>query len=143
MPLVYGYIAASVAYAAVGNEGLKRLGALLKWLVTTVLTIVMLVFVGYLTISGIIAGSTDAATVKAAKFAISGAVPVVGGILADASESVLAAAGVLRSTVGIFGMIVILAICLLPFCAGRFTICCTSWPRHYLPLWGVDGMWPD
>ena len=73
MPLVYGYIAASVAYAAVGNEGLKRLGALLKWLVTTVLTIVMLVFVGYLTISGIIAGSTDAATVKAAKFAISGA----------------------------------------------------------------------
>ena len=115
VPLVYGYIAASVAYAAVGNEGLKRLGALLKWLVTTVLTIVMLVFVGYLTISGIIAGSTDAATVKAAKFAISGAVPVVGGILADASESVLAAAGVLRSTVGIFGMIVILAICLLPF----------------------------
>ena len=115
VPLVYGYIAASVAYAAVGNEGLKRLAALIKWLATTILTIVLLVFVGYLTVSGIIAGSADAATVKAAKFAISGAVPVVGGILADASESILAAAGVLRSTVGVFGMVVVLAICLLPF----------------------------
>ncbi len=115
VPLVYGYIAASVAYAAVGNEGLKRLAALIKWLATTILTIVLLVFVGYLTVSGIIAGSADAATVKAAKFAISGAVPVVGGILADASESILAAAGVLCSTVGVFGMVVVLAICLLPF----------------------------
>lgn len=115
VPLVYGHIAASVAYAAVGNEGLKRLAALLKWLATTILTIVLLVFVGYLTVSGIIAGSADAATVKAAKFAISGAVPVVGAILADASESILAAAGVLRSTVGVFGMVVVLAICLVPF----------------------------
>lgn len=115
IPLVYGYIAANVAYAAVGNDGLKRVAALLKWAAVTILTLILLVFVGYLTVSGIIAGSADAATVKAAKFAISGAVPVVGGILADASESVLAAAGVLRGTVGVFGMLVVLAICLVPF----------------------------
>lgn len=115
VPLVYGYIAASVAYAAVGNEGLKRVAAFLRWLAVTVLTVVMLAFVGYLTVSGIIAGSADAAAVKAAKLAISGAVPVVGSILADASESILAAAGVLRGTVGVFGMLVVLAICLTPF----------------------------
>lgn len=115
VPLVYGYIAASVAWAAVGNEGLKRVAALLKWAVVTILTILMLAYVGYLTASGIISGSADAASVKAAKFAISGAVPVVGGILADATESVLAAAGALRGAVGVFGMLVILGICVVPF----------------------------
>lgn len=115
VPLVYGYIAASAAQTAVGNEGLRRAAALLKWAVVTILTVLMLVFVGYLTLTGVMSGSADAAAVKAAKFAISGAVPVVGGILADASESVLAAAGVLRGSVGVFGTLVILGVCLVPF----------------------------
>ena len=114
VPLLYGYIAASAAQAAVEAEGLKRLADLLKWAVTTALTIVMMVFVGYLTASGVVAGTADAATVKAARFAISGAIPVVGGILSDAAETVLASAGVLRGTVGVFGMLTVLGICLTP-----------------------------
>ena len=114
VPLLYGYIAASAAQAAVEADGLKRLADLLKWAVTTVLTVVMMVFVGYLTASGVVAGTADAATVKAAKFAISGAIPVVGGILSDAAETMLASAGVLKGTVGVFGMLTILGICLVP-----------------------------
>ena len=76
IPLLYGYIAACVANAALGNEGLKRVAGLFKWAVTTILTTVMLAFVGYLTVSGVVAGSADAMTVKATKFAISGAIPV-------------------------------------------------------------------
>lgn len=114
IPLLYAYLAASVAYAALGNEGVKRVGALMKWAATTLLTTVMLAFVGYLTLSGVIAGSADAMTIKAAKFAISGTIPVVGGILSDAAETILASAGVLRGTVGVFGTVTILGICLLP-----------------------------
>jgi len=114
VPLLYGYIAASVAQAALGREELKRMADLLKWTVTTILTIVTIAFVSYLTASGVVAGTADAAAVKAAKFAISGAVPVVGGILSDAAETVLASAGVLRGTVGVFGMVTILGICLVP-----------------------------
>ncbi len=114
VPLLYGYIAASAAQAAVGENRLKRLADLLKWTVTTVLTVVTMAFVGYLTASGVVAGTADAATVKAAKFAISGAIPVVGGILSDAAETVLASAGILKGTVGVFGMVTILGICLIP-----------------------------
>ena len=114
VPLLYGYIAASVAQAAVGEDRLNRLADLLKWTVTTVLTAVTMAFVGYLTASGVVAGTADAATVKAAKLAISGAIPVVGGILSDAAETVLASAGVLKGTVGVFGMVTILGICLVP-----------------------------
>lgn len=114
VPLLYGYLAASVAHAALGNEGLRRMAALLKWAATTLLTAVMLAFVGYLTVSGVVAGTADAMTVKAAKFAISGTIPVVGGILSDAAETILASAGVLRGTVGVFGTVTILGLCLLP-----------------------------
>ena len=108
VPLLYGYIAASAAQAAVGENRLKRLADLLKWTVTTVLTVVTMAFVGYLTASGVVAGTADAATVKA------GAIPVVGGILSDAAETVLASAGILKGTVGVFGMVTILGICLIP-----------------------------
>ena len=115
LPLVYAYIAACVAHAAVGNEGLKRIAGTLKWLVTAVLTTVLVVFVGYLTVSGVIAGTTDAVTVKAAKFTMSSLVPVVGGILSDAAETVLAGAGILKNAVGVFGMLAVLAMCIVPF----------------------------
>ena len=112
VPIVYAYVAVCAAHAAVGNEGLKKLASVLKWVVTSLLTAVLLAFVGYLPASGAIAGSADAAAIKTAKMAISRAVPVVGGILADAAETVLVGAGVLRGTVGIVG---VLAICLIPF----------------------------
>lgn len=114
VPLLYGFIALSVAYTATGNKGLERMSKLLKWIATTVLTIVMLAFVSYLSLSGVVAGGADAVSVKAAKFAISSAIPVVGGILSDAAETVLASAGILKGTIGVFGTLTVLGICLLP-----------------------------
>ncbi len=115
IPLTYAYVAACAVGAALGNKGLDRMAGTLKGIITGTLTIVMLIFVGYLTISGVIAGTTDAITLKTAKFAISGSVPVVGGVLSDAAETVLVSAGLLRNAVGIFGTLVILGVCLAPF----------------------------
>ena len=115
IPLVYSYVVVCCACAAVGNSGLDKLAGLIKSGTTFLLTGLLLVFVGYLTASGAIAGSVDASAVKAAKLAISRAIPVVGGILADASETVLAGAGVLKGSVGAAGMLVVLTICLTPF----------------------------
>ena len=115
LPLVYAYIAACTAYAAIGNEGLKRIASTLKWVVTSILTVVLMAFVGYLTVSGVIAGTTDAVTLKAAKLTVSSVVPVVGGILSDATETVLAGAGILKNSVGVFGMLAVLGMCVIPF----------------------------
>lgn len=115
LPLVYLYIGACVAHGALGNEGFKRIAALLKWVITTTLTSIMLAFVAYLSLSGVVAGSTDALAVKATKLAISGMVPVVGGILSDATETVLVGAGFLKQSIGIFGLLGVLSMCLIPF----------------------------
>ena len=42
-------------------------------------------------------------------------VPVVGGILAQVSESLLMGAGMLKNTLGAFGMLAVLAACAYPF----------------------------
>ena len=115
IPLTCVYLAAGAAGAALNSQGLRRLAGTLKWAITSMLTTVLLVFVTYLTISGVVAGTGDAVAVKATKFAVSSAVPVVGGILSDAAETVLAGASILKNTVGVFGMLVILGICLVPF----------------------------
>ena len=115
IPLCYAFIAANVAWAALGNEGLKRLGGMLKWIISTVLSVVLLVFIAYLNFSGVISGSTDAATVKAAKFTISNMVPVVGSVISDTAETLLAGASVLRNAAGIFGMLAVSGVCVVPF----------------------------
>ena len=87
----------------------------MKWAVTGLLSALLTVFVFYLTISGAIAGAADAVTQKAAKTVLSGMVPVVGSILSDAAETVVAGAGVLKGTIGAVVVLVVLAICLAPF----------------------------
>ena len=115
IPLTYVYVAVSAVHATVGDPGLKRVGAVLYKGIKGALTAVMVAFVSYLTLSGVVAGTADALSVKTAKFAISGAVPVVGKVLSDAAETVLVSTGVLRNAVGVFGTLVVLSICLAPF----------------------------
>ena len=68
-----------------------------------------------MSITGVVSGTTDAAALKAAKMTISSVVPVVGGILSDASESVLVSAGLMKNAAGIYGILAILAVFLEPF----------------------------
>ena len=115
MPLIYAFTATSIGEAALGGEGLSGASNLLKWLTRTIMMICVLLFILYLSLTGVISGATDAATTKALKTTISTALPVVGSIIADASETILAGASIVRNAVGIFGLLAVLATCILPF----------------------------
>lgn len=115
IPGTYFFIAVATAEAALQNETLSELRELLGWLISKSLRIILYVFTAYMTLTGVVKGAADATAVRAAKAALSGMVPVVGGILSDASETLLAGAGMLKSTVGVFGMLAVLSICITPF----------------------------
>lgn len=115
LPFVYLYVGASAAEAALSGVMMGRIAALIKWLVTNMLKFLLLGFTAYLSISGVISGSADSAAVKAAKTALSAAVPLVGSIISDASEAVLVSASILKSSAGIFGLLAVLAVCVSPF----------------------------
>ena len=115
IPMIYIYMVLCIACGAIHEDVLKRLKDLIKWIITWSLKIVLYVFTGFLSITGVISGTTDAATLKATKLAVSGAVPVVGNIIADASDTILASAGVVKNAVGIYGLLAIAAIWVEPF----------------------------
>ena len=115
IPAVYLYTGIAAAGAVMEGGVLDRLGELLKKAVGWTLSGLLALYVTYLTVSGSIAGSADAQAVKLAKSAVSAAVPVVGGILSDAAESVLAGAGLLRGMTGTAGVLALLGVCLTPF----------------------------
>ncbi len=115
VPMIYLFLGLATANAAVGQEMLQKMRDFLKWLMTWTLKTVLYVFTGYMGITGVVSGTTDAATLKAAKLTISGMVPVVGGILSDASEAVLVSAGVVKNAAGVYGILAILSVIAEPF----------------------------
>lgn len=115
IPAVYIYLVLATLNAATGDDILKKLKDLLKWGMTWLLKLLLYLFTGYITISGIISGTADQTAIKATKLTISSMVPIVGGILSDASEAVLVGAGVVKNSVGVYGLLAMIAITIIPF----------------------------
>ena len=115
VPLIYIFLCVAVASGAIGEIALEKAKNFIKWLITWGLKIVLYVFSGFMGITGVISGSADAAAIKATKLTISGVVPVVGGILSDASETVLVSAGIVKNSVGVYGLLAIIAVWIGPF----------------------------
>lgn len=115
IPMIYIYICLSLANSAVGDDLLANLKKFLKWLITWSLKIVLYVFTGYIGITGVVSGTADASAVKALKLTVSGMVPVVGGIISDASETILVSASVMKSAAGVYGILAIIAVWVGPF----------------------------
>lgn len=115
IPAVYLYTALLTAAACLPGNRLEVLAGGLKKVIAWLLTTPLLAFTLYLSAVRVVSGAADSLSVKVAKTAISGVVPVVGGIIAEASETVLAGAGMLRGVIGVGGMLAILAACAYPF----------------------------
>ena len=115
IPMIYAYISLSIANAALTENALGKIRDFIKWLMTWNLKITLYVFTGFMAVTGIVSGNTDAMALKATKLTISGMVPMVGGILSDASEAVLVGAGLVKNAVGIYGLLAVLAIWIAPF----------------------------
>ena len=115
LPAVSCYVALMIADSAVEGGGLKMAADTLKQLLVGALKLCIIGFTAYLSLSGVISGSADSTAVKTAKLTISTAVPVVGSLLADASETLLVSASMLRSGIGVFGLLAVLAVSLVPF----------------------------
>ena len=114
LPMTYFLAAAATADAMLPRHGLGTVAKAASRVVTWLLTGSLVLFTGYLTLSGAVSTSADALTVQVARSAV-GAMPVVGRILSDAAGSVLAGAGVVKNAIGVFGLLGVLAACLGPF----------------------------
>jgi len=113
--VLYIYLSISIVSSVLTEDQLKKMQEFLKWLMTWLLKAVLYIFTGYISITGVVSGVTDASAIKAAKLTIAGVVPVVGNILSDASEAVLVSAGIMKNAAGIYGLLALLTLLIGPF----------------------------
>ena len=104
-PLCGAILGVSTAGAVHPQLKLDKLGELIKKFVMWGLTLVMTVFMGVLTLQTAVSAASDNAAIKAAKFMVSQGVPIIGGTVSDAVNTLKSGLSVLKSGVGVYGII--------------------------------------
>jgi len=113
LPLLSMSLALSVTDAITKDISVSGLQKLMKTVVTWILGFLMTVFIGVLSIQGIVKGTTDTFASKTARYVVSNFVPFVGGAVSDAYSTVLGSLKILKSCTGFVGIIT-LCILFLP-----------------------------
>ncbi len=115
LPMIWLFVCVSVSRSLFDHPILGTIASFLKFGATTLMTGACLLFSVYLSITGLIAGSADAVAVKTAKTVIAHGLPVVGKLLSDSSSLVLAAANLVKNSAGVYCLVAVCALCVLPF----------------------------
>lgn len=97
-----------------GGADVSALAQLLGRIGRYSISFVMVIFTGVLSITRFAAASFDSLAARGLKFAVSSAVPVVGGSIADAMNSVAGGSILMKNSVGAAGAALLVAVALLP-----------------------------
>lgn len=114
LPLVYCNAGLTVAGNISKNFDLGKLSKFLKTVALGVITITFTLFTAVIGAVGLGSAAMDGLTVKTAKSAIGIFVPVVGRSIADIFGTLMSTALVLKNCLGIAGILIIIAICMVP-----------------------------
>lgn len=104
IPLLDCYLAFSVVAGFSSSLSFGRAAQLIRKGTTFLLTLLLTVLIGLLSLQGMVAGQVDQAVSKTAKYLVSSLVPVVGSAVSDALATVKSCLSLLKSCVGAFGI---------------------------------------
>ncbi|MDD2227435.1 MAG: stage III sporulation protein AE [Clostridia bacterium] len=86
------------------------LNSMFKWIIGIVFTI----FMGFLAIKGITAGSIDSISFKTARYSLSTYIPILGGYLSEGLNVILASCLLIKNAVGASGLLLLFASIIIP-----------------------------
>lgn len=113
LPLMGGYLSLSISSGVsplVGGSGIvESVKKLSMWIMSLLGTL----FIGVLGIQTAVNSAKDSVTLRTAKFILGTSVPVAGGVLSEAVSTISTSMGLLRSSIGIYGIAALVFI-LLP-----------------------------
>lgn len=114
MPLFIVSFAFSVVSHLAPNTKLDKFvgffNSVFKWIVGVCFT----VFLSFMTIQGITAGSFDSISIRATKMTVGSYIPIVGNYLSQGFDLIMASAVLIKNAVGMSGILLLLAIVLAP-----------------------------
>lgn len=112
-PLIYFSFIVSILSNLSQRAELGKLAELGRQIITFIITATFTIFIGILTIYGL-SSKIDGLSIRTAKFAVDTFVPIVGGFLSDAVDTVIGSSAILKNGIGIVGLIVLVMIILIP-----------------------------
>ena len=112
-PLCCTVMGVSVAGAVHPQMKLDTIAELIKKFAVWGLGLLMTVFMSILSVQTLVASSADNTAIKTAKFVVSQGVPIVGGTVSDAVNTISGGLALLKGSVGTYGIIA-MAVIILP-----------------------------
>ncbi|MDE6732656.1 MAG: stage III sporulation protein AE, partial [Oscillospiraceae bacterium] len=106
-PFCGAILGVSTAGAVQPQFKLDKLAEVIKKIVVWALSLVMTIFMGVLSLQTAVSAASDNAAIKTAKFVVSQGVPLVGGTVSDAVNTLQSGISILKSSVGVYGMIAV------------------------------------
>lgn len=113
IPLItFSFILSIVSNLSSGIE-LNKLSDLSRKIIIYIISIGFTIFIGVLTIYGF-SNKIDGLSIRTAKFAVDKFIPIVGGFLSDAVDTVISSSAILKNGIGIIGLSVLILIIMTP-----------------------------
>lgn len=113
LPLMGSYLALSVGSGVSPLLNSSGIVDSVKKLSMWIMSLLGTLFIGVLSIQTAVNSAADSVSLRTAKFILGTSVPVAGGVLSEAVSTISTSIGLLRSSIGVYG-VVALAMMLLP-----------------------------
>lgn len=113
-PLLFFSAVLGIVSSYAEQYPLTNLAKLLRNVSMSALGIFLTVFLGVVSVQGAATAVTDGVTIRTAKYVTGNFVPVVGGMFAEAADTVVGASLLVKNAVGMSGVIILLFICAFP-----------------------------
>ncbi len=114
LPLIFfGAILNLINYIS-SKVQIYKLAGLIKQATVVLLGFVMTIFLGIMTIQGVAASSFDGVTARTAKYAVDNLIPIIGGFLSDAVDTIIGCSLLIKNAIGAFGLFFLFIIILFP-----------------------------
>ena len=143
LPLMGGYLSLSVCSTVSPMLSGANIAATIKKIAFWVLSFITTLFLGILSIQTAVNSTADSLSMRTARFILGTSVPVAGNVLSEALATITASMGLLRSSVGIYG-VVVMAVMFLPVIAElimwRITMMITGFAAGFFSLSKISGL---
>lgn len=143
VPLMSGYLGISIASSISDQFDNNTISAGIKKFSFWIMSFVSTVFLGILGLQTTVNASADNLTMRTAKFIIGSSVPVAGGVLSEALNTLTASMSLLKSSVGIYGVVICCLIflpILLELLLWRFCIWLTIFVSSTFSVKKISGL---
>lgn len=104
---------------------LKKLSDFCNSLAKWMMGIASTVYVGILSLQGMMAATYDGISIRTAKYTVDAFIPIIGGMMSDTVDTVLGCSLLLKNAIGFTGLLVVASMCVLPLI--RYITCILSY----------------